>query len=242
MFNKIKKIIFQPSTEKAELLTDYPTPAYKSIPDWYKKQKLFSNGENDYFKAFKKSQIIKTFKLCTPLVDSLTSGYIFTLPVDIVVTNRSGDGYIPQINWTVNWEVLDAQPTDVLGGYPVPEGFYPQLFRWHPEWIIETPPGYSLWITHPSHRYDLPFLTINSFVDTDKHPNALMFPFFIKDGFEGIIEKGTPIVQVIPIKRDSWITKIKKFNKSSVLIGFDNVDSKFTRFYKHNYWTRKKYE
>jgi hypothetical protein len=243
MLNKNKKISFRPSTEKSELLTNHPSPGYHHIPEWFKKQKLFSNNENDYFKAFKKSRFAKTFKMCTPLVDSISSGYMFTLPVDIAVLNVSTNGgYVPQITWHVSWQVVDPQPKEVLGQYPVPDGFYPQMFRWHPEWIVETPTGYSLWITHPSHRYDLPFITINSFVDTDKHPNALMFPFFIKQGFEGIIEKGTPIVQVIPIKRESWVTRVKKFNIKSILIGFDNVDLKFSRVYKHNYWSKKKYE
>jgi hypothetical protein len=243
MFNKDKQIVFEPSTEKSELLSKNPTPGYTHIPEWFKKQKLFSNNENDYFKAFKKSNFVKTFKMCTPLIDSISSGYMITLPADILVTNTAkGGGYIPIITWHVSWNVADQQPKEVLGEYPVPDNYYPQMFRWHPNWIIKTPPGYSLWITHPSHRHDLPFLTINSFVDTDKHPNAIVFPFFVKSGFEGIIEKGTPIVQVIPIKREGWKTKVKGFNVKNSLIGFDNVDSKFSRFYKHNYWSRKKYD
>ena len=243
MFNKSKKIIFQPSTEQTNLLGEPPIPGYKNVPSWYRNQKLFSDNQNSYLKAFKKGNVIKTFKMCTPLVDSMTSGYTIKLPADIIVVNSSQNGeYLPKIQWGVGWEILDVQPQEVLGQYPTPEGYYSQMFRWHPNWIIKTPPGYSLWVTHPSHRYDLPFLTINAFVDTDKHPNALLFPFFIKKGFEGIIEKDTPIVQVIPVKRDSWITKIKKFNINSFLIGSDNVNLTFSRFYKHNYWTRKKYE
>ena len=42
---------------------------------------------------------------------------------------------------------------------------------------------------HPVHRHDLPFFTLTGFVDTDKLPNRLVLPFFIKDGFELIIEK-----------------------------------------------------
>lgn len=242
MFNKNKKIIFQPSLKKTELLTSHPTPGYKHVPVWYKKQKLYSNNENKYFNAFKKSKFSKTYKMCTPLVDSLTAGYMVTLPSDIIVVNGSSDGYVPNISWSITWNVADTQSTDVLGNYPVPDGYFAQVFRWNPEWIIKTPPGYSLWITHPSHRNELPFLTLNAFVDTDKHPNNLFFPFFIKDGFEGIIEKGTPIIQIIPMKRESWITKLNNFNIRSIEIGFDNVTSKFERFYKHNYWTRKKYE
>ena len=242
MFNKNKKITFQASLEKSELLTNYPSPGYKHIPDWYRKQKLFSNDENLYLKAFKKSRFSKTYKMCTPLIDSLTSGYMVTLPADIIVTNTSSTGYVPNLRWDVSWDIADAQPVDVLGNYPVPDGFFSLAFRWHPEWIVNTPPGYSLWVTHPSHRHDLPFFTLNAFVDTDKHPNGLMFPFFVKNGFEGIIEKDTPIVQIIPIKRNSWVTKIKKFNSNSVLIGFDNVNLKFSKFYKYNYWSKKKYE
>lgn len=242
MFNKKKKIIFQPYLENIELVADHPSPGYRHVPNWYKKQKLYSNNENKYFNAFKKSLFVQTYKMCTPLVDSITSGYMITLPADIIVVNKSSEGYSPHISWNVSFEITDTQSPEVLGNYPSPEGFFPQLYRWNPEWIIKTPAGYSLWVTHPSHRYDLPFFTLNGFVDTDKHPNKLLFPFFIKNGFEGIIEKGTPIVQIIPIKRDSWITKLNNFNKKNLLISADNVNSKFERFYKHNYWTSKKYE
>jgi len=239
---KHKNIIFQPTLEKIEALTVAPQPAYMHIPDWYKKQKLFSGNESNFLKAFKKPNFSKTYKMCTPLVDSLTSGYIITLAADIIVTNVGEHSYVPQINWNVSWNILDGQPTDVLGNYPVPSGYYPAMFRWHPEWFIETPSGYSLWVTHPSHRNDLPFFTLNAFVDTDKHPNALLFPFFIKEGFEGIIEKGTPIVQIIPIKRDSWISKIRSFDIKKAISSIDNVMLKVSRVYKHNYWSRKKYE
>jgi hypothetical protein len=243
MLNKNKTIFFQASTEKAELLTDHPTPGYLHIPSWFKKQKLFSNNENSYMKAIKKSDFVKTFKLCTPLVDSISSGYMMTLPADIVVTNTSNDGgYLPNITWSVSWVIVDAQDVGVMGGYPIPTGYYPQMFRWHPDWIIKTPAGYSLWVTHPSHRHDLPFLTLNSFVDTDSHPNEIMFPFFIKYGFEGIIEKGTPIVQVIPVKRDSWKTNLKKFDIKRSIIGFDNVNLKLSRVYKNSYWFKKRYD
>ena len=30
-------------------------------------------------------------------------------------------------------------------------------------------------------------------------------PFFIKSGFEGVIPAGTPIAQLIPIKREKWV-------------------------------------
>lgn len=242
MFNKNKKIIFQPGSELTELLVDHPKPSYNHVPEWYRKQKLYSNGENDYFKAFKKRPREGTYKLCTPLVDSITSGYTLTLSTDIIVTDVGIGEYLPQINWLTTWNPVDDQGKDVLGNYPVPPGFCNILFRWIGDWIIKTPPGYSLWVTHPSHRHDLPFFTLNAFIDTDSHPNSIIFPFFIQKGFEGIIQRGTPIAQIIPVKRDSWTTKIKKFSIKDTIINSDNMNVMVARVYKYMHWTRKKYE
>ena len=41
-------------------------------------------------------------------------------------------------------------------------------------------------------------------VDTDRSPQPINFPFFIKKNFVGTIEVGTPVVQLIPFKRDDW--------------------------------------
>jgi hypothetical protein len=30
-------------------------------------------------------------------------------------------------------------------------------------------------------------------------------PFFIKEGFSGVIPKGTPFAQLIPVKRENWL-------------------------------------
>jgi len=240
---KNKKIIFKPSLIHSQELVDYPTPAYNHIPFWYKDQKLFSNGESDFFKANQKSEFHTTYKACTPLVDTLTSGYMITSSADIIVsTNKNDTEYSPYIDWHVSWSVVDLQPQKALGNYPIPNGYNRTFFRWNTDWSIKTPDGYSLWITHPSHRYDLPFLTINGFVDTDVHPNRLFLPFFIKEGFQGIIPAGTPIAQAIPVKRDNWSTGIDKFDVMDSEIAKDRFRVNFLRGYKHKYWIKKRYE
>jgi hypothetical protein len=57
---------------------------------------------------------------------------------------------------------------------------------------------------HPVNRYDLPFITLTGVVDSDIAMSPGNLPFFIKKDFEGIIPKGTPIVQIFPFKRDDW--------------------------------------
>jgi hypothetical protein len=242
-----KKIIFQSAKKHADLFLNVPEPSYKNIPFWYKQQKLFSNNENDFLKANKKAVLEEnkfhyTYKTCTPLVDTLTSGYIIKTSADMLILNLGKETYEPEIQWNVSWNLADKQNDEVLGNYPVPHGYYPGLFRWTIDYKVITPTGYSLWITHPSHRHDLPFLTINGFVDTDKHPNHLVLPFFIQNNFEGIIPKGTPIAQIIPIKRDSWHHEHTKYNPDEDNYVSDYVKTSFIRAYKKKYWTKKEYK
>ena len=238
----MKKIIkFKEAFEYSDSLTYSPSPASSEVPEWYRKQSLFSNGEQSVIKAIKKSRHDATYKACIPLVDSVTSGYMIKLPADILIYNKNTEEYNPIIEWKTSWDLLDSQPSGSLGNYPVPFGHCNKLFRWHTDWIIETPKDYSLWVTHPSHRFDLPFITINGFVDTDLHPNRLLLPFFIREGFEGIVEKGTPIAQVIPVKRDPWESKKEIFNKKN-LYALDLVRTKYFRSYKNMFWNKKSYK
>ena len=248
--NNIKKIIFKAQEAHAQIFTPMPKPMSNIIPEWYKKQKNFSNGENNQIKAINSAKNIAingkvdgTYKLCVPLIDTLTSGYAFTLPADVFVENIGINGeYTPKITWKVTWQVLDMMDPTTHKGYPVPPGFSSFIFRWFADFKIETPAEYSCWITHPSHRWDLPFLTINGFVDTDKQPNSLLLPFFIKEGFEGIIEEGTPIAQIIPIKRESWKSEKKDISHEDFFIKQNAAKINYVRTYKKRYWTRKKYE
>lgn len=239
---KNKKIIFKQARRHVDKLIGKPKPAKNYPPQWYKDQKLFSNNENDLLKASKKSSPYFTYKMCVPLVDSLTAGYMLSLPADLMVINSDENNYSPSLKWNVDFSIIDSQPDEVLGNYPTPIGYNKVIFRWIADWKIITPPGYSLWITHPSHRHDLPFFTLTGFVDTDKHPNPLFLPFFIKDNFEGLIKEGTPIAQIIPIKRDNWKSIEDKFSEQEFLNIDNYVKLNIIRTYKNKYWSNKKYE
>ena len=71
-------------------------------------------------------------------------------------------------------------------------------------WTIETEPGVALLVTHPLNREDLPFRTLSGLVDTDKFTHGIIqFPALWLDvEFSGVLEKGLPIAQCIPVRRD----------------------------------------
>jgi len=237
-----KKIIKANAVNDAsKYLVDPPKPGVHHLPEWYKKQKNYSNGLNTTFDVLNNGEV-GTYKLCIPLIDTLTSGYILSTPADIHVAKANGTTNSPYLTWKVNWPLLDFQDPKTLGNYPPPYAHNPNLFRWYVDWQLVTPKGYSLWVTHPSHRYDLPFTTLNGFVDTDTHPNHLFLPFFIREGFEGVIPKGTPIAQLLPIKRENW-----ELQKGVVKQGYDFVYNNIMktqafRVYKKLFWSKKTYK
>jgi hypothetical protein len=78
-------------------------------------------------------------------------------------------------------------------------------------------------------------------VDTDKHPIVINFPFVINKDFSGIIPAGTPIIQAIPFKRDTWDSKVIDEDASySYEFGNANQDAPLA-WYKRKIWNKKTY-
>jgi hypothetical protein len=63
-----------------------------------------------------------------------------------------------------------------------------------------------LLVTHPVNRYDLPFTTLTGLVDTDLYKDDFInFPAQWRNPkFRGVLPRGTPVAQCLPVKRDLW--------------------------------------
>jgi hypothetical protein len=87
------------------------------------------------------------------------------------------------------------------------------LMKFHNLWSIEAPEGYAVFFTHPVNRFDLPFTTLSGLVDCDRYTDSwIHFPAHWHDrNFSGVLPKGTPIAQCIPVKRESWIAQTSSF-------------------------------
>ena len=212
------------------------TPAKNHIPQWYKDIPRWKNNEilDSQTRTFN-----ITVKQCMPGLDSLMSGYMIVLPIDLYVKNENG---IP----LVTWNVADFPPSsrDVVANLNlVPAGHYPLEFVWKIGAAITVPLGYSILFTHPLNRYDLPFTTLTGIVNGGfvSYPDGKI-PFFIKKEFEGIIPKGTPIIQLIPFCQENWSSKIKKGLVKMSDIHNKKSGSLISGWYKQTFWTRKKYD
>ncbi|MGB8740454.1 MAG: hypothetical protein WCD52_09445 [Xanthobacteraceae bacterium] len=60
--------------------------------------------------------------------------------------------------------------------------------------------------THPVNRTDLSFTTLTGLLDCDSfHDSPLNFPARWHDAdFNGVLPKGTPVAQCLPVKREAW--------------------------------------
>ncbi|MCE3249747.1 MAG: hypothetical protein K0R41_3572 [Geminicoccaceae bacterium] len=72
-------------------------------------------------------------------------------------------------------------------------------------WTIALEPGWSLLVVHPINRADLPFQTLTGLVDADRYGDGLIhFPArWLDAGFEGVLARGTPVAQCIPVRREA---------------------------------------
>jgi hypothetical protein len=91
------------------------------------------------------------------------------------------------------------------------------IIKFNNFWTIETPAGYSLLFTHPFNRDDLPFTTIAGMVDTDSYTdNLINFPARWHDpNFSGVLPKGTPVAQCIPVKRELWTSQCEALSRDA---------------------------
>jgi hypothetical protein len=133
----------------------------------------------------------QTVKKCPSFIDAMAYGFLIPLAVDLEVRNG-------EFSW--NSEVRDG-----FAGTP----FFDDdrfIIKFNCFWTIEAPPGYSLLFTHPINRPDLPFTTLTGLIDSDTfHDIAMSFAARWHDpNFNGVLPKGTPVVQCLPVKRDSW--------------------------------------
>jgi hypothetical protein len=212
------------------------------IPEWYKKSPLKIKGlEKTTLIPTSTNTTTSTYKKCSPFLDALTNGYMFSLNQDIEVT--IGDDGGPFIMWRTNMiEPISIHDNAQWDGLKYPENCHNFVYKWENHFNIKTPKGYSTLFTHPHNRYDLPFYTMSGIVETDKYEGPVHFPFFLKKDFVGIIKAGTPLAQITFIKREKWFRSIKKYNEENIKKYKFNFFSTIDRSYKNTIWQKKEYE
>lgn len=236
------QIEFMPTDNFAKDYLEPFKPASRYVPGWYREMPRHRFGEDKYGIAINNNAISNaTVKGCTPFLDALTHGYMAVAPVDFEVRRIDEQEYA--IRWRTEGDFIGRHDQSQ---YPSMKRETPStVLEWESYFITKTPKGYSTMFTHPLNRHDLPFRTFTGIVDTDKYLAPALLPFEIIANIEPeeffIIEKGTPLYQFFPIKRDDWSSKTGKVGEEQRRKQYFNMKSKIKNSYKDQFWQRKSF-
>lgn len=170
-----------------------PVAAKQAMPDWFKHIPAIDPD------ALSATNNGLTVKRCLPFLDALTLGWIIPLAATVRL-EISENGTRIDCGWDFDKVMVSSHNVEQVSGHPrLP---MPPM-KFHNHWTIATPPGWSCLFIPPLNRSNPKFEIASGVVDTDTYRSPIHFPFFatMGDGVH-VIEKDTPIVQVIPFRRD----------------------------------------
>jgi hypothetical protein len=232
---KTNKIRFVYRGDYANQVHDRPQPSSKTLPKWFQDMPPYEVAENNpEGKIFMVTHGASnaTAKKCTPMLDAMTTGYTVSLWSDVLV-RQTATG--PDLSWRVHSQVI--MPHGASGQLiPAPPGYHQAVYKYVTDFRVETPSGYSIMVKPPAGYYDLPFMPLTAIIDSDKSVIDTNIPIWIKSDFEGIVERGTPIAQIIPFKRENWEMETDMITEEQFLMDLDKGFSKtlINNYVKHH--------
>jgi len=237
----MKNIIKIIPIEKYSFISNKIDPSYNHIPNWYKnsKTKIQENIVDSELNVLNPSATNSTYKNCVPFIDAMTSGYMFVLTEDIEIVKIDESIQILWRNQKRN--LITHHDNFQWAGLEHSKKYYPKVFKFENELVFSTPKGYSSIFSQPFNRPDLPFYIFSGVVDTDQYQLPVNFPFLIDKNFEGIIEAGTPLVQIIPFKREDWQKEDSEFSEEYSKMAMHSFWSKIVKSYRQQFWSKKTY-
>jgi len=245
-----KKIEFLAHPDYVQLKEDYPEPIKINVPEWFKKL----NHELGNF----------TIKGCIPFLETLTTGYLLKFPQDMFLNHNATNPETKIKDTFHRWGLKeesdylranginlnsgpDLHTIDQLGGKEGGCPFVEQnkklpFYKVLNPWYIKTPPGYSCLFVPPLNNPDDRFFPLAGIVQTDTFTHEINFPIVINGDkypeLKTVIKKGTPLVQVIPFKREDWKMEVKTWSSQERRGKFHLYLRNFFRTYRDRHWSK----
>ncbi|MBN9365301.1 MULTISPECIES: DUF6065 family protein [unclassified Devosia] len=194
--------LFTPPTRKIEFLCTPedegviapPVPGKEHLPDWFRKLPAVDRSKHGT------TDTGLTVKRCMPFIDAMTTGYVLPLAATVRLEIRDG-GRTVTAGWDFDKTMVSNHGPHQVAGHPASPT---PPCKFHNYWSIRTPRGWSCLFVPVLNRANPVFEPVAGVVDTDSYTAPVHFPFFATapDGLYEL-EKGTPLVQVIPFRRDT---------------------------------------
>lgn len=176
-----------------------PVPAGQLLPEWIKSM------PGEVAAASLGGADVRTLKHCPPMIDAMRLGVLILCPTDITVQDN-------EVSWDWDPPILtDADISRAPVGVHVPEQAAGTplaqerlILKFVNYWTLQSAPGWSLMFHHPVGFDDLPFKTLSGVVDCDVFKDGYVhFPALLDPEFSGVIRRGTPIAQVVPVQKET---------------------------------------
>jgi hypothetical protein len=209
-----------------------PVPAVRMTPDYFRqvKPQVDNHPKNG------------TVKRCVPFLDALSSGFIIPMWCDVYVL--AVDGKI-SIDFPPNFPQVGTLGTHSemqIPRHPLSHKPYGNIpMKWVNPWVVSTEPGVSCTFTSPMNHMETRFKLLDGVVDTDTYQNNVNFPF-IWTGGDGqfFIPKGTPLVQVIPFRREEAHIEVSVVDQEVKDRVFTVISTKLKNAYRDEFWHGRK--
>jgi len=188
-----------------------PVLAKSVMPEWWKKGKI-----DQYIRG----EFVQTIRACPAMDDWTKSGYYIIANRDFQII--AGEERLQETS--NNFSAIDmsghlydsaSHPKDQMFNsfeYLGEKGPVKDAFKMRNPWNIKTPPGYSTMFLDPFLFQGRAFAAWQGIIDTDKfnvnQDNAQII-FYPRFNSSFVIKKGTPLVQCIPYKRETWHASIQ---------------------------------
>jgi hypothetical protein len=199
-----------------------PFPASRAVPDWLKQLPVDLEGG-------------PTIKRCAPFLQAITAGYIIPVPFDVQFW------YLPEGELVFN-SVGDL-PRRHLPSQQVGTPFSAsKIIKLSNPWLIKTPPGYSTLFIRPFNRFDCPIIPLTGLVETDTYYDAVQLPSVCQmpPGSSYTLARGAPLVQVVPILRESWTSTANLVDAARRQKSIEVIRAN-PHFYKEVHWRKIEY-
>lgn len=175
-----------------------PKLAFKQIPKWFKDMDniMPPNTPRDHF-----GSVPMTAKMCKPLLDAMSLGYILPLYADMNVrTDKNSKRVL--LTSPPGESAGSLHDIHQIGGPGGAMGNGPAV-KFHNPWVIKTRPGWSTLFIPPVNLIEEKrFTCLSAVVDTDVYPKQVNFPaMWHVPEYDGIVSAGTPLVVAIPFRR-----------------------------------------
>lgn len=170
-----------------------PVPAREALPDWFRR---LAPVDKNHLST---TDNALTVKRCMPFLDALMAGWMLPLAATVRIDIRD-NGQTVDTGWDFDKTMVSNHHPYQVNGHPMQPR---PPCKIHNHWTIRTPKGWSCLFIPPMNQPNGVIEIAAGIVDTDEYTSLIHFPFFATapDGLY-TLEKGTPLVQVIPFRRD----------------------------------------